>query len=355
MLHIAVPPDRSGLDSFSPKTSLALCDAGIRSEFKEIWPRGIYDFWNSGRIPFGRRIFRQLLAAKLAGRTLRNIKNSDLVWILSFCVPLEKKPLVEIGIKQRGAKYLFHVMDDWFSFNFLKEGTIARCRLADCVGVPTPELAQRVREFVPEALVEVFEEPIDIDRLSKYSKKKLHETPVVLWCGNPGNISHIENVLEILRRLHKEVPFDLRVVSGKPPPKEFSFGLRLDWKCFDHEMESKLIDGSWFGIAPMPDSAHNRCKGAYKVKTYFGSGIGVVASPVGFQGNLVRESGGAGFLPDSLEDWENCLRRLLKDRTLAIQMGVKAQEYAEKRFSYRVVAKRWSEKLLQRFPPTLIA
>jgi len=355
MLKIAVPPNRSGLDSFSAKTAAALENEGLRTTFQEIWPSNIYNVLNSGKIPFGRRIFRKIFAAPLAQNSLGNIDKGDVIWILSFCVPLEKNPRLESAFKKRGAKYLFHVMDDWFSFPFLKDGTISRCRLANCVGVPTPELAQRVKEFVPEALVEVFEEPIDTQRLSKYSRKELHETPVVLWCGNPGNISHIENVLEILRRLHKEVPFDFRVVSGEPPPKEFSFGLRLDWKCFDHELESKLIDGSWFGIAPMPDTAHNRCKGAYKVKTYFGSGIGAVASPVGFQGNLVRESGGAGFLPDSLEDWEKCLRRLLKDRTLAIQMGVKAQEYAEKRFSYRVVAKRWSEKLIQRFPPNLIS
>lgn len=42
LLHLCVPPDRSGLDSFGLKTASSISQAGIPTNFKLIWPRTIY-------------------------------------------------------------------------------------------------------------------------------------------------------------------------------------------------------------------------------------------------------------------------------------------------------------------------
>ena len=349
MLHLRVPPERSGLDSFSPKTAAALRAAGLETTFGLLWPTAIHRLLESGRLPLGRRIFRTFLAAPFSRRSLRSIKAGDIAWILSFGVPVAKKPAVEEWLKSRSIQYLFHIMDDWFDFDFLREGTIARCKIADLVGVPTPQLAERVREIVPEANVAVFEEPIDLERLAPRPAEFLEEKPVVLWCGNPYNLAHFGESLEVLRSIRKEIDFSLRVVCGKRPPESFGQGLDIDWKPFQHEKEGALISGSWLGIAPMSDTGHNRCKGAYKVKTYLAAGLPVVASPVGFQADLVREGDGIGFLPETPDEWEQVLMRLLQDRELCVAMGNKARSYAERRFSYPVVAPRWAEILRKHF------
>jgi len=345
MLHIRIPPAQSGLDIFSPKTAVALHAAGLKTTFDLLWPTAVEKVFQSGRLPLGRRIFRAFLAAPFSRGSLRSINAGELAWIMSFAVPTVRNPAVEQWLKKRSVRYIFHVMDDWFDFDNLREGTIARCKIADLVGVPTPQLAKRVRDIVPEAKVAVFEEPIDLERLAPRPADFLANKPVVLWCGNPFNLAHFSTSLDILRSVRKEIDFSLRVVCGKRPPESFGQGLDIDWRPFQHETEGALISGSWLGISPMPDTTHNRCKGAYKVKTYLAAGLPVVASPVGFQADLIRGGGGVGFLPDSSREWCESISRLLKDRNLCLEARHRSLSYARKRFSYEVVAKQWVECL----------
>jgi glycosyltransferase involved in cell wall biosynthesis len=349
-LHLCVPPNRSGLDSFGPKTASCISQVGIPTDFNLIWPQNIYRLFNSGCLPFGRRFFRNVVAPFYANRLLSRIQAGDVAWIQSFCVPTAELPEVEATLKGSSVSYIFHLMDNWFDVDWLRQGTIRRCLLANLVGVPTPQLAQRVREVVPEAKVEVFEEPIDLDRLEDKEKKHFTGEPVVLWCGNPYNLRAIQNSLGVLRRVRKHSPFVLRVVCGEKPSPEFSYGLDVEWKQFDHHSEGRLLAGSWFGLAPMENSAYNQCKGAYKVKTYLAAGLPVIASPVGFQSELVRGGHDVGLLPDTPTAWEEAVSMLITDPHRCAQMGINARNYALKRFSYDAVSLRWYNSLISHFP-----
>ena len=339
------PVERSGLDSFGPKSAQALVKQGIAVSFSNLWPASVYWLFNSGRLPFGRTIFRNYFASPLAVASLRKAKAGDLAWIQSFCSPYSLFPLAEAHIKSRGLRYLFQVMDDWFDFDYLREGTIRRCHLADLIGVPTQNLRDRVLEFAPQAKVGVFEEPIDLERLKRSSGSGLAEKPVILWCGNPFNLEHAEMLLGVLRQVHRVTPFVLRMICGQKPPQCFFEGLTTEWLPFCHENEASLIAGSWLGIAPMPDSGHNRCKGAYKVKTYLASGLPVVASPIGFQRDLLKEGNGVGLLPTSTREWSEAILSLIQNRARVIEMGKRAELYARARFSYDAVGASWADIL----------
>jgi glycosyltransferase involved in cell wall biosynthesis len=350
MIHLLVPPDRSGLDSLSARSAEALEKAGINATFRHLWPSRIHSLMHSGKIPFARRIFTNFLAQSLARMTLSKTQPSDVAWILSFCVPRNPIPRIESTLRNRHIGYIFHVMDDWFSVPDLVAGTVARCKIADLVAVPTPQIAERVHEHVPGKRVAVFEEPIDLVRLCASSTRDLEEQPTVLWCGNPNNLRHMTECLDALRRIHNFIPFTLRVISGAQPGPEIAHGLSVDWRPFDHENEGTLISGSWFGIAPLPDTPYNCCKGAYKVKTYFGAGLPVIASPVGFQKDLVQASNGAGLLATTSDDWTASLRSLLLDKAQVRERGAKALAYATVRFSYRSVAVQWADIIRNHFP-----
>lgn len=349
MLRIFFPTERSARDILSDGTIHSLHRQGIDCSVSELWPRELYAVMNSGKIPFGRTIFRQFMAGSLATQKLSVCQTGDIAWILSFCSPCVTQPRTEQLLAKRGVQYVFHVMDDWFEFDWLRQGTILRCRLADLVVVPTPQLADRVREFCANADIAVLEEPIDIERLKPDASRHLATVPTILWNGNPFNLDNISFASSAMVRLSKKINFTLRVICEKPPPRQLALLLNVEWAPFDHTKEREHIHGCWFGIAPMPDTGHNRCKGAYKVKTYCASGLPVVASPVGFQADLIREGAGIGFLPETPEEWEQSLLRLLTDRNLCLSMGQKARAYAEKRFSYEAVAPQWANTLRNHF------
>lgn len=349
MLHFFVPNERSARDILSYGTMSALKNAGVDCSLSDLWPHRPYLVMNNGRIPFGRTIFRKMMASYFATRKLAVCQKGDIAWILSFCAPCITQPLAEIRLKQRSVKYIFHVMDDWFHFDWLCAGTIKRCELADLIVVPTPQLAKRVRHFCPNTSIEILEEPIDTRRLQPTLNSNLSPVPTILWNGNPFNLVHIADGSSILAKVARQVPFKLRVICDTQPPCDLAKHMDLEWIRFDHTEEAGQIAGSWFGIAPMPDTEHNRCKGAYKVKTYCASGIPVVASPVGFQADLINGGEGIGFLPESPDEWEKTLIRLLTDRNLCLSMGDKARSYAEKRFSYEAIAPQWAQTIRKHF------
>lgn len=344
MIHIRAPIDRSAPDTFSPLTAEMLQTKGLPSKWALLWPKSIYRTFHSGRIPFGRTIFRNFLADPLARLALRQAQKGDIAWIIAFCVPFSPTANAEESLVSRGVKYVFQVVDDWFDIPNLREGTLQRCRLANLIGVPTPFLAKRVLEFFPEKKVIVFEEPIQTSRFNKIYGKR-DEKPTVLWNGNPYNLEHIAMVLGVLRRVNRITPFRFRFICTTPPPSDFSQGLDLEYQKYDPVREAQQISGSWLGLAPMPDTGHNRCKGAYKVKTYLAAGLPVIASPVGFQKQLITDGRGVGFFPETTTDWERALLSLLQNPDLSLRMGERAKLYAAQRFSFAAVADSWASQL----------
>jgi glycosyltransferase involved in cell wall biosynthesis len=75
-------------------------------------------------------------------------------------------------------------------------------------------------------------------------------------------------------------------------------------------------------------------KAGFKLLQYMAAGLPVVASPVGFNRELVRH-GVNGFLADSAEEWERYLTQLLNDRDLRRRMGQQGRQLVEKEFSLR--------------------
>jgi len=344
MLRIFVPPTslRSGNDVIGNRTAIALSNAGMPAVSRDLWPDLLATILERGNIPGSKRIFRRLVAPISARYVLSQATAGDVFWVLGSAAPGSCSPNLELAVRKRGARYIYHIMDDWFSQPYLREGTIARCRIADLIVVPTPELLDRVKEHAPNASVVRLEEPIDTDRVHPLPSPSGAVLPLVVWCGNPGQFGRLARICGLLNDLQKRISFRFRVVSGRRPELPLQFP--WEWLCYNPLRESEQLAGAAAGLAPLENTTYTRCKGAYKIKTYMAAGIPAIASPVGFQTRLV-ENGVTGFLAGSDQEWTDSLSALISDPALAARLGISSRERASLEFSHAAVAPSWVKAL----------
>lgn len=312
---------------------------GVPATYTDLSPDFLAGYLNSGALPFGRRIYRTAVSPVFARLGTSAVRAGDTAWFLEPAIPLSPSTAIEESIKRRGASYVFHVMDDWFSIPYLKERTIRLCRLADLVVVPTPGLLEKVSEMAPGTNAIRLEEPIDTDRVFPMAGPETAEKPLVVWCGGPVNMRFLHIIRGPMEAVFRKIPFKLRIVSGQFP-KDLHLNLDWEWKKYDYTKESGLLAGAVCGLAPMDDSPYNRCKGAYKIKTYLAAGLPVLASPVGYQNHLVQ-TGKNGFLPENDAEWAGRLIELLQDGGLAETISRNARQCAENIYSHNAVCKSW--------------
>jgi glycosyltransferase involved in cell wall biosynthesis len=321
-----------------PRTARMFSDAGLEAIAGALWPDPLTQLFHRGTIPFGRRLFAKYLAPVFAAKALSSLSRGDIAWILGPAVPRRPCPREEMQLKNRGIRYVFHIMDDWFSTPHLREATLARGKLADLIVVPTPDLLNKVSSELPGIRVACLEEPVDTDRIQPVRSAALDGAPTIVWTGNAANTRFLGVVAPVLGELYKKHAFKLRIISGRKP--ECHFGCPSEWLPYNYANESRLLEGALIGLSPLEDTTYNRSKGIFKVKTYMAAGIAVVGSDVGYQKHLVTQ-GSTGFLCRTQDDWLKYLTALLQEPEFARTMGHHAREEALLRFSHHAVADQW--------------
>lgn len=83
---------------------------------------------------------------------------------------------------------------------------------------------------------------------------------------------------------------------------------------------------------PLKQSKITEGKGAFKLIQYLSFGIPIIASPVGFNKEVVDER--SGFLADTDEEWKDALKKLTADIRNWRKFAQNARENYEQNFSY---------------------
>lgn len=339
-IFLMAPPfsQRSAHDIIGKRTASMFNSGGFPAFARDLWPNAVAALMNSGRVPFGRRIFARVIAPVCAAWQLQQIPTGSIAWILGPATPRRITPSLERNLIRKGVYYVFYMNDDWFSIPHLRDAAIMRAEIADMIVVPTPVLQQRVKQEIPGACVTRLEEPIDIDRVKPTLDNKQSTSPVIVWTGNPMNTGFLESMLPVLNELRRMHNFQLRVICKDKPT--LSPIIQLEWLQYNYNHESDHLSGCIAGLSPLQDSPYNRAKDVYKTKTYMSAGIPVVGSKVGYQTELI-DHGKSGFLCESDNDWIANLSALLNNPSLALRMGSEARNVAVSRFSHDAVQGSW--------------
>jgi glycosyltransferase involved in cell wall biosynthesis len=262
---------------------------------------------------------------------IRRVRPKDIVVLQRDFLP-NPWVFLEKRLARRTRRLIFDLDDAILEQNPGKIPTVLG--LAQKVIVSTPHLRDQVVSFNPN--VSVNPTPVDVDSITPAPKKHSPAPPVIGWIGTSSNLVYLKSIEEVFRQLARTSSFRLRIVSNRVHGSNYPNLPRdmmetVEWRLED---ETALLQGFDIGIMPLHHAPWCLGKAGFKLLQYMAAGLPVVASPVGFNCELVQH-GVNGFLADSPAEWQECLSRLLQDPALRLRMGEQGRQLVEKEFSLR--------------------
>lgn len=201
---------------------------------------------------------------------------------------------------------------------------------SDLVVCGNEYIAQRAK-VVNANKIKIIPTVVDINKYF-VSKKKILGTVVIGWIGNPSTVHLLEMVRDSLNILSQRFDIVLHVIGAHFNSSAFKVNC-INW---DEDTEVRSIQEIDIGIMPLNDGPFERGKCGYKLIQYMACGKPVVASPVGVNEKIVRESN-AGYLALNKNDWTQALSELCQSEDLRIKYGYEAREYIEKYYSMQIM------------------
>lgn len=195
-------------------------------------------------------------------------------------------------------------------------------------------LAQRARDAGAPWVV-IVPTVIDLDRYTAKSTLTHGGEPLrIVWVGSPSTVRYLALLREPLAALSQQFAFKFRVIGGGEIDLP---DVDVEYMQWTEATEVASIQACDIGVMPLLDSPWERGKCGYKLIQYMACGLPVVASPVGVNGEIVRD-GENGFLADSAREWVEALARLLSDAALRQQMGKAGRQRVVEAYSIQQVA-----------------
>ena len=201
--------------------------------------------------------------------------------------------------------------------------TVRECmRLSDLITVSTEALAEEVRKYNDNVVVlpdHIHEDLLKIERPHR-------DNVTICWAGGSSHLQDLVRIEDPMREFLADNPdVDMHFLGMDYSPlfrRQCRFTLWHEdiWEYY------KKIDGD-IGIAPLVDTAFNRCRAPIKALEYAALGIPTVASDVAPYRSFIID-GETGFLVSTPEEWQKRLTDLVNDESMRTEMGAKAKERA---------------------------
>ncbi len=197
-----------------------------------------------------------------------------------------------------------------------------------------------VLPFCPN--IEEMPGPVDTVKYFFKENTKKDKAVIIGWIGTPFNAKYLQVVKNAFQELQKNHHIILRLVG---PEKYFKMeGVNFELPEWRLDAEVSWLSTFDIGIMPLTDDPWTRGKAGYKLLQYMSMGIPPVASPVGFNQELIQD-GVNGFLANSQEDWVKKLSLLIENAQLRKTIGEQARATIEQKYSLHKA----EEKLLTIF------
>jgi len=185
--------------------------------------------------------------------------------------------------------------------------------------------------------------PTVIDN-KKYKKKESadNERLVIGWIGTPITLKYLSELKDVFEELYSKYKFKLHIVGGKN-----SIGLPeieeiIEWSEENEVTEIKKFD---IGLMPLKNTDWEKGKCAYKLIQCMGCGVAVIASNVGANSAVIKNSYN-GYLVNTKEEWYKKLEILLTNKGIRNDFGEKGYCTVMKEYTLQAVFNHYLSSLI---------
>ena len=224
-----------------------------------------------------------------------------------------------------------HSFSRWLKFRWMVKGS-------DAVTVGNEFLKGEVLKV--DRKKKVFLIPTSIDTGLYPEKKSVSESPEIIlgWIGTKGNLRYLKKLEAAFESLAQRFSnLRLKIVSDDFYDSSFIPVIKKPWRLEDENEDLISFD---IGLMPLNEDLWSKGKCGLKIIQYLSVGVPVVCTPVGINGDIVKD-GRNGFWATSPQEWVDRLATLISDPALRLKMGQKGIETVEKEYSLTVTSDRF--------------
>ncbi|MEZ6136138.1 MAG: glycosyltransferase family 4 protein [Pirellulaceae bacterium] len=159
--------------------------------------------------------------------------------------------------------------------------------------------------------------------------------PVIGWMGTIPNMPFLAVCAPALKKLAKQLDFELFIVAPSPKPLEQIdlSGVRLNFQRWQPDLEVAYLHRMDIGLMPLPPGEEwMKYKAATKLIQYLSVGLPAVASPIGVNA-IILQNNQVGLAASTPDDWFDALARLVADSALRRSLGSAGRKLVEERYS----------------------
>jgi len=166
------------------------------------------------------------------------------------------------------------------------------------------------------------------------------------WAGGGSHVrdlEFIEKAVDVIRKKYMNVEFVL--LGGVPPSYKDKRKIKGLYKWYPINEYPQAVSNLGFdiAIAPLRDNAFNRGKSNLRWLEYSALGIPTIASRV--EPFKCIKHGETGLLATEVDEWVDCLERLICDEQTRKWIGKAAYDEVKTNFNVEKIAKDYCKKL----------
>ena len=220
-------------------------------------------------------------------------------------VILQRKLLssIELAWLRRRANLFMFDIDDavWLRDSYSSKGFEsakrrrrfqAALRRSDVVIAGNSFLAEQVRNWSPDSLVQIVPTCVEVEGYSIAQHARSAGEAELVWIGSSSTLRGLEAVTPLLERIGEKLPgLCLKLICDRFLNLQRLRTIAAPWS---EATEAADLAGADVGISWLPDDPWSRGKCGLKLLQYMAAGPPVVANPVGVQSEMVRH-GENGF------------------------------------------------------------